>query len=121
MSNITVTNVNGRDVDAGQAKAWVNFNGTGTVTQRDSLNHSSITDYGTGYYGVSFTNVFVDTNYSPQGTVNVDVIGNGNRVVSMPTKVASTTSHIRMDCYVAHTAASNDMEFVSTSMMGNLA
>ena len=32
------------------AKAWVNFNGTGTVAIRDSFNVSSITDVGTGQY-----------------------------------------------------------------------
>ena len=32
----------------GRAKAWVNFNGTGTIAIRDSFNVSSITDNGTG-------------------------------------------------------------------------
>ncbi len=37
------------------ARAWVNFNGTGTIAIRDDGNVSSITDNGTGYYQVSFT------------------------------------------------------------------
>ena len=45
-------------------KAWVNFNGTGTVAIRDSYNVSSITDNGTGDYDVNFTNAMADTNYS---------------------------------------------------------
>jgi hypothetical protein len=47
----------------GSAKAWVNFNGTGTVAIRASYNVSSITDNGTGDYTVNFTNALVDANY----------------------------------------------------------
>jgi hypothetical protein len=47
----------------GIAKAWVNFNGTGTIAARDSENVSSLTDNGTGQYGVNFTNSFANTNY----------------------------------------------------------
>lgn len=43
-------------------KAWVNFNGTGTVAIRGSYNVSSITDNGTGYYTVNLTTAVVDTN-----------------------------------------------------------
>tara|TARA_R110000744_G_scaffold373219_1_gene485296 strand:+ start:362 stop:673 length:312 start_codon:yes stop_codon:yes gene_type:complete len=45
------------------AKAWVNFNGTGTVAIRDSYNVSSITDNGTGNYKVTFSSSFSNTNY----------------------------------------------------------
>ena len=45
-------------------RAWVNFNGTGTVAIRDSGNVSSITDNGTGDYTVNFTNAMPDANYS---------------------------------------------------------
>ena len=45
-------------------KAWVNFNGTGTVAIRGSYNVSSITDVGTGVYGVNFVNAMPDTNYA---------------------------------------------------------
>tara|TARA_B100000214_G_scaffold373731_1_gene354706 strand:- start:1338 stop:2171 length:834 start_codon:yes stop_codon:yes gene_type:complete len=49
--------------DGYTAKAWVNFNGTGTVAIRASQNVSSITDNGTGNYTVNFTTAFSDTNY----------------------------------------------------------
>ena len=49
--------------NAGTAKAWVNFNGTGTVAIRASFNVSSITDAGTGNYVVNFTTAMVDSNY----------------------------------------------------------
>jgi hypothetical protein len=52
----------------GSAKAWVNFNGTGTVAIRASYNVSSITDNGTGDYTINFTNAMPDANYSCVGT-----------------------------------------------------
>ena len=45
-------------------RAWVNFNGTGTVAIRGSGNVSSITDNGTGDYTVNFTTAMVDANYA---------------------------------------------------------
>jgi len=45
-------------------RAWVNFNGTGTVAIRASFNVSSITDNGTGNYTVNFTTAMPDTNYA---------------------------------------------------------
>jgi hypothetical protein len=55
---------------AGTLKAWVNFNGTGTVAIRASGNVSSITDNGTGDYTVNFTTALADANYSFAGSDN---------------------------------------------------
>jgi hypothetical protein len=49
-------------------RAWVNFNGTGTVAIRASGNVSSITDNGTGDYTVNFTTAMPDANYSAVAT-----------------------------------------------------
>jgi hypothetical protein len=49
-------------------RAWVNFNGTGTVAIRDSFNVSSITDNGTGDYTINFTTAMPDANYCAIGT-----------------------------------------------------
>jgi hypothetical protein len=49
-------------------KAWVNFNGTGTVAIRASYNVSSITDNGVGNYTVNFTTAMADANYCIQTT-----------------------------------------------------
>jgi hypothetical protein len=46
-------------------RAWVNFNGTGTVAIRASFNVSSITDNGTGDYTTNFTTAMSDANYAP--------------------------------------------------------
>jgi hypothetical protein len=52
----------------GVAKAWVNFNGTGTVAIRDSFNVSSITDNGTGDYTINFTTAMPNANYAVVGS-----------------------------------------------------
>lgn len=56
------------DKHQGAAKAWVNFDGTGTVTIRDSYNVSSITDDGTGIYKINFATAMVNANYAVVGT-----------------------------------------------------
>ena len=63
----------------GIAKAWVNFNGTGTVAIRESMNVSSITDNGTGNYTINFTTAMPNANYSAvlgggAGGANSDVV-----------------------------------------------
>ena len=50
-------------------RAWVNFDGTGTIAIRASGNVSSITDNGTGSYTVNFTSALVDANYAAVATV----------------------------------------------------
>jgi hypothetical protein len=49
------------------ARAWVNFDGTGTVAIRQSGNVSSITDNGTGLYTLNFTTSMPDVNYTSIG------------------------------------------------------
>ena len=61
------------EIASGRAKAWVNFNGTGTVAIRASYNVSSITDNGTGDYTVNFTTALADANYS--GVVSAGIGG----------------------------------------------
>ena len=52
------------------ARAWVNFNGVGTVAIRASGNVSSITDVGVGQYQVNFATAMSDVNYSYSGMVS---------------------------------------------------
>lgn len=59
----TINDVNGTQIGT-FCRAWVNFNGTGTVAIRASFNVSSITDGGTGAYTVNFTTALVDNNYT---------------------------------------------------------
>ena len=50
------------------AKAWVNFNGTGTIgtnqTIRSSYNVSSVTKNGTGDYTINFSTPMANANYA---------------------------------------------------------
>jgi len=91
----------------GIAKAWVNFNGTGTVAIRGSFNVSSITDNGTGDYTVNFTTAMPNTNYCPvamtSGDADIIVVG-GSRTVyaisstsSCPVKNYRTTDNSLQD------------------------
>jgi hypothetical protein len=56
-------------------KAWVNFDGTGTVAIRAAYNVSSITDNGTGDYTVNFANNLSDANYSVSGSLSGSSFG----------------------------------------------
>lgn len=73
-------------------RAWVNFNGTGTVAIRASFNVSSITDNGTGDYTVNFTNAMPDANYA----VNIQT-GSPGGYGALATTLA--TSSIRVGCW----------------------
>ena len=77
MSTLSVSNItDGTDtvetgyVVNGSAKAWVNFNGTGTAAIRDSFNVASLTDNGTGNYNVNFSNSMANTGYSVGSSVD---------------------------------------------------
>lgn len=74
------------------ARAWVNFNGTGTVAIRASGNVSSITDVGTGVYTVNFTTAMQDADYavslgagSTTNTLHAVLLGNSAQVPSFAT------------------------------------
>jgi len=76
-------------------RAWVNFNGTGTVAIRASFNVSSITDNGTGDYTVTFTTAMPDVNYV--ANVTGDVGGVGDFAVGCTRDAtARTTSLVRI-------------------------
>jgi len=67
MSGIVDQSANARSKTIGQnfrVRAWVNFDGTGTIAIRDSGNISGLTDNGTGDYTVNFTTDMPDTNYA---------------------------------------------------------
>jgi len=51
-------------LDQRMAKAWVNFNGEGTVAINSAYNVSSITDNAQADYTVNFTNSMANANYS---------------------------------------------------------
>ena len=67
----TATNATG-SAPIYSCRAWVNFDGTGTVSIRESGNVSSITDNGTGDYAVNFTTAMPDANYCAVGSSQRD-------------------------------------------------
>lgn len=76
MSTLKVNAIqNASGVEQYLCKAWVNFNGTGTVAIRAAGNVSSITDGGTGTYTVNFTTAMPDTNYAVVGAVKIRLSG----------------------------------------------
>jgi hypothetical protein len=79
ISNGTVS-TSSENVIQGSAKAWVNFNGTGTVAILASYNVSSVTDSGLGLYTVNFTNALVDANYAVAISINSGQIS-GNQAI----------------------------------------
>ena len=52
-------------------KAYVNFSGTGTVTDQGSFNVSSITDGGVGLYTVNFARAMANTDFTAVTTVEI--------------------------------------------------
>jgi hypothetical protein len=78
----------------GSAKAWVVFDGTGTVAIRASYNVSSVTDLGTGQYDVNFTTAMSNANYSSVATDNYYGITNAGEPAP-----SSTASKVRVYTY----------------------
>ena len=93
-ANAVTTAKLGSDEVSGLAKAWVNFNGTGTVAIRASYNVSSITDNGTGCYTVNFTTALADANYVCHVSASTATdVGNLNP----PAGVDRAASSVRID------------------------
>ena len=78
----TNTIKNTDDVEMYLAKAWVNFNGTGTVAIRAAGNVSSITDIAVGRYRINLTTAMPDVNYAVLGFCQPTVTNNGSDTFS---------------------------------------
>ena len=76
-------------------RAWVNFNGTGTVAIRAGGNVSSITDNGTGDYTVNFATALPDADYAAMVSGNGATVGDFNNVLNVPYAQVPTTSAVR--------------------------
>jgi len=96
------------------ARAWVNFNGTGTVAIRASGNVSSITDNGTGDYTVNFTTAMADANYSAVGTAGFST---ASRLYILQSQYAAapTTSALRLTV-AGDTSTALDPDFVNIAI-----
>jgi hypothetical protein len=78
-----------------KCRAWVNFNGTGTVAIRASGNVSSITDNGTGDYTLNFTTALADANYAVVGTANNILDGAGTNTTVSAYPLSSSAASVK--------------------------
>ena len=104
----------------GSAKAWVNFNGTGTVAIRDNLNVGSITDNGTGNFTINFTSNMANANFSVGGMTggNTSNPNTTSGAILCPQQTAST--------FIIRTGSATsdndlDREFTFCNVHGDLA
>ena len=117
ISNIKATGETASRAVSGVAAAWVNFNGTGTVAIRDSLNVGSVTDNGNGDYSVNFTNNMANANYMITGT-GEQLTGNpiieivkdySNAYTTSVARIASVQNSTRGDAIYVNFSAHGDL------------
>ena len=108
-------------INQGTAKAWANFNGTGTIATRDSFNVASLTDTATGEHEVNLSSAFSDTNYA---TSDASAGGspltssNYNRVME---SVGSATNKLDCITYAPNNGAIVDISHIQIIAHGDLA
>lgn len=95
--------------------AWVNFNGTGTVSIRDGYNVSSITDIGVALFTVNFANALANANYS--ATFSCSLVGNAS-IVSITEQLASSVSIRTAYLTTAQAGTGIDQSIVNMSIVG---
>jgi hypothetical protein len=117
MSTLKVTTIqNLSGVEVYTVKAWVNFNGTGTVAIRASGGVSSITDLAVGRYRVNFTNAMPDANYQVSGTVGTNPTNSGWGDLNINDALAApTTTHVTVGT-IGYTEW-QDTEIVTVSIL----
>lgn len=101
-------------------RAWVNFNGTGTVAIRASGNVSSITDNGTGDYTVNFSTAMPDANYSGVATCSTNSSFSvqfcvANNSATSNANVAPTTSAFRVSTRES-SGSGRDEEYINVAI-----
>ena len=128
MSTLKVTNIQdtsgshsstSAEIYDGRAKAWVEFNGTGTVSIRDDYNVNTIGDNGVGDYTINFDTAMPNANYAKSGASTLHVGGGWSCVYFdaknvSPYSQAPTTSNCRITTsYSGSTSNCNDSSRVS--------
>ncbi len=88
-------------------RAWVKFNGTGTVAINGSGNVSSITDNAVGDYTVNFITPMADTNYSCLGGNSFASIDSSVYNLKIRTALVMLVGSVRLLSIAAAAATSN--------------
>jgi len=96
-------------------RAWVNFNGTGTVAIRASGNVSSITDNGVGNYTVNFTTAMPDANYARCVTAGGNTTTTASNIQS-PYNSTPTTSALIISTFTTSWGAAQDCNEINVSI-----
>jgi hypothetical protein len=103
-------------VEVYTAKAWVNFDGTGTVAERGSGNVTDITDNGTGDYTVNFTTAMTDANYCVVATAgNTGMTGAANYARDAAA-VAVDSSSARVISFTSSDNTTTDVNTVNVAI-----
>lgn len=126
--SVTVTSEGGaatQSLQQGLAKAWVNYNGSGTLATRDSFNTSSVTDVNTGLYKQDYTNVMNNNDYHVSMMLIMDYgvnsFGASGGVDSDNGDDGILTSSVTMSYLRADTGNTVDAELGGASILGDLA
>ncbi len=104
-------------VASGSAKAWINFNGTGTIAVKDSFNVTGITDDGTGNYTITIANDMVNAFYCSNLTAQAGATAYGFSTGNN-TQTASALTGIFT---IQHGGSTQDVSHLSASINGDLA
>ena len=115
VSNIQATGETATRAVSGVAAAWVNFNGTGTVAIRDSVNVASITDNGTGDYTVNYSSSMGNTGYSWSAG------GSEARIFGVYFPDSYNAALKRFNVRITNTLANNDPDDANYQTFGDLA
>jgi hypothetical protein len=122
-ANVTATKLDGAQSGTAPiygARAWVNFNGTGTIgtnqTIRSSGNVASVYKNGTGDYTITFTTALPNANYAVAGASQT-VTGNVAVMTGAinQTDFAKTTSSFRIGVF--NSASGNAIDVNSTNVV----
>ena len=103
-------------VAEGSAKAWVNFNGTGTIATRDSFNVSGVVDNGTGNYTATLSTAMNNILYAPVAGAG-DV--NYGAKIDLEADVTNTTTACRLRT-AGTTSGTGDTDLVAIHIAGDL-
>jgi hypothetical protein len=99
------------------ARAWVNFNGTGTPAIRASGNVTSITDNDTGLYTINFTTAMPDTSYTTVGSsIGSTTSADGMILTGTAGGAAPTTSAVQVRMSYAPNNSATDITYVNVAV-----
>ena len=105
------------NLQQGLAKAWVNYDCSGTASIRDNLNVTGLTDLATGYMTISLTNSMNNDDYVRLATAGENANTGGNRVVGL--RLPSTGSFNMISQNTA--GSSSDTQDTCVAIFGDLA